>query len=190
VSLFQDVDQITLPDTLWEDVVNHCKRKLAGDFLPGESEVKRAYGILAGTCKERTLTVELVLPVKKNARNQEPLKTYMDTMMTEHAVASTTPLSQRGWITDPEELMGCYEQCDKQNLQIFGTYHMHIVPWKGDAIRDTPTVLDTVLGKDSNLFSFIISMVDIENPSIKAFFEGVLEKEIPLIISHQNNASK
>ncbi len=110
--------------------------------------------------------------------------------MTEHAVASTTPLSQRGWITDPEELMGCFDQCDKQNLQIFGTYHMHIVPWKGDAIRDTPTVLDTVLGKDSNLFSFIISMVDIDNPSMKAFYEGVLEKEIPLVISHQNNASK
>ena len=67
---------------------------------------------------------------------------------------------------------------------------MHIVPWDGDPIRDTPTVLDTILAQDSNLFSFIISMVDIEKPSMKAFFEGVLEKELPLVISHHDSNSK
>jgi hypothetical protein len=183
MSLLVDIDQISLPVEIWNDIITHCKRKLAGDFLPGESEVKRAYGILAGTRKKRELQVELVLPVKKNARNQEPLKNYMDTVMTEHAVASTTPLSQRGWITDPAELMACYEECDQKELQIFGTYHMHIVPWKGDPVRDTPTVLDTVLAKESNLFSFIISMVDIEQPSMKAFFEGDINKEIHLSIN-------
>ena len=182
MSLFDGIDQIILPQSKWEEIIAHCKRKLAGEFLPGESKVKRAYGILAGTQDGRELHVQLVLPVKKNARNQEPLKTYMDTVMAEHAVASTTPLSQRGWITDPEELMECFNQCDEHNLQIFGTYHMHIVPWKGDPVRDTPTVLDTVLAKDSNLFQFIISMVDIEAPSMKAFFEGVLDKETPLVI--------
>lgn len=183
MSWLHDIDQIVLSSTIWEAIVTHCKRKLAGDFLPGESEVKRAYGILAGTQKGRELHVELVLPVKKNARNEEPLKTYMDTMMTEHAVASTTPLSQRGWITDPQELMECYAQCDEKQLQIFGTYHMHIVPWEGDPVRDTPTVLDTVLAKDSNLFSFIISMVDIEKPSMNAFFEGAIENQVPLLIN-------
>lgn len=183
MSWHNDINQIILPNALWEQVVSHCKRKLAGDFLPDESQVKRAYGILAGIQEGNELHVKLILPVKKNARNEGPLKAYMDNMMTEHAVASTTPLSQRGWITDPEELMGCYQQCDEQNLQIFGTYHMHIVPWKGDSTRDTPTVLDTVLAKDSNLFSFIISMVDVEAPSIRAFYEGALEKPTPLIIN-------
>jgi len=182
MSWLNDIDQILLPPAKWEEIIAHCKRKLAGDFLPGESRVKRAYGILAGVQKGRVLHVQLVLPVKKNARNNEPLKTYMDTVMTEHAVPSTTPLGQRGWITDPEELMGCYDLCDRENLQIFGTYHMHIVPWDGDPIRDTPTLLDTVLARESNLFSFIISMVDIENPSMKAFFEGVINREIPIII--------
>ncbi len=183
MSWHSDIVQIVLPDSIWEEIVTHCKRKLAGDFLPGESKVNRASGIVAGVHEGNELHVKLVLPVKKNARNQEPLKTYMDNMMTEHAVASTTPLSQRGWITDPEELMACYQQCDEQNLQIFGTYHMHIVAWEGDPIRDTPTVLDTVLAKDSNLFSFIISMVDVEKPSIRAFYEGILEKPTPLIIN-------
>jgi hypothetical protein len=183
MSLVDSVDRIYLPRKIWDTIVAHCKRKLAGNFLPGESEVKRAYGILAGIQEKAELRVQLVLPVKKNARNQEPLKSYMDNVMTEHAVASTTPLSQRGWITDPEELMECYNQCDKQNLQIYGTYHMHIVPWKGDPVRDTPTMLDTVLAKDSNLFSFIISMVDVEKPSMKAFFEGNINQEVPLIIT-------
>jgi len=182
MSWFNDIDQILLPRENWEEIISHCKRKLAGEFLPGESPVKRAYGILAGVQKVRVLKVKLVLPVKKNARNQEPLKTYMDTVMTEHAVPSTTPLSQRGWITDPEELMECFNLCDRENLQIFGTYHMHIVPWEGDPIRDTPTLLDTVLARDSNLFSFIISMVDIEKPSMKAFFEGVIDNQTPLVI--------
>lgn len=182
MSWLNDIDQILLPQEKWEEIIAHCKRKLAGNFLPGESRVKRAYGILAGVQKGRELHVQLVLPVKKNARNNEPLKTYMDTVMTEHAVPSTTPLSQRGWITDPEELLRCYDLCDREELLIFGTYHMHIVAWEGDPLRDTPTVLDTILAKESNLFSFIISMVDVDHPSMKAFFEGDIDCETPLVI--------
>ncbi len=182
MSWLTDIDQIVLPSAKWDEITAHCRRKLAGDFLQGESRIKRAYGILAGVQQGHQLHVELVLPVKKNARNDEPLKSYMDAVMTEHAVASTTPLSKRGWITDPAELMECYARCDRENLQILGTYHMHIVPWKGDPIRDTPTLLDTVLAKESNLFSFIISMVDIDKPSMKAFYEGVIDQETSIII--------
>jgi proteasome lid subunit RPN8/RPN11 len=177
-----DIDHIVLPRMLWDEITAHCRRKLAGNFLQGESRVQRAYGILAGVQEGRQLRVMLVLPVKKNARNDEPLKSYMDAVMTEHAVQSTTPLSKRGWITDPAELMECYARCDHEDLQIFGTYHMHIVPWEGDPVRDTPTRLDTVLAKESNLFSFIISMVDSDKPTMKAFFEGIIGQETPIII--------
>ncbi len=185
MSWLRDIDEIRLPQEKWEEITTHCKRKLAGEFLPGESPVKRAYGIVAGVQKERVLHVQLVLPVKKNARDNEPLKTYMDTVMGEHAIPSTTPLSKRGWITDPQELMECYELCDRKELLIFGTYHMHIVPWKGDPDRDTPTVLDTVLAKESNLFQFIISMVDVEHPFMRAFFEGDIDKEKSLVIEEK-----
>jgi hypothetical protein len=178
----EQIDRILLPQERWDEIVTHCKRKLAGDFLPGESKVRRAYGILAGSQNKREIFIDRVLPVKKNARDIEPLKTYMDTVMAEYAKPSKTPMSKRGWITDPLELKACYDQCDQENLQIFGTYHMHIVPWEGDPIRDTPTLLDTVLARNSNLFSFIISMVDISRPSIKAFFEGKKEQEVPMII--------
>ena len=182
MNLHQTLSKIILPRQLWQEILDHCQRKLAGDFLPGESPVKRAYGILAGQKEENTFEICKVLPVKKNARNQEPLKTYMDQTLAQHAVPSTTPLSDRGWITDPAELMACYQQCDDENLVILGTYHMHIVPWKGDPLRDTPTRLDTVLARESNLYTFIISMVDVNAPHIRAFFEGDPNLETPIDI--------
>ncbi|MCW5210313.1 hypothetical protein VU03_00920, partial [Desulfobulbus sp. N3] len=87
----KDIDRILLPQKVWGEIVAHCRRKVAGDFLPDESKVNRAFGILAGVQTGRELHVRTVLPVKKNARNQEPLKSFMDKMMEEHAVPSTTP---------------------------------------------------------------------------------------------------
>ena len=178
----KEIDRILLPERIWEEIVTHCRRKVAGEFLPGETEVNRAFGILAGVQAGRELHVRKVLPVKKNARNQEPLKSFMDKMMEEHAVPSTTPLSKRGWITDPKEFKECLDLCKKEELSIFGAYHIHVVPWEGDPLRDTPTRLDTLLVKDSRMFSFIISMVDIEKPSMRAFYEGKIDQESPIIM--------
>ncbi len=182
-------ERILLPDTIWQEIIAHCKRKIAGEFLPGETEVNRAYGMLTGSVSDTTVSIERVLTLKKNARNVEPLKTYMDSVMIQHAKPSTTPLGKRGWITDPEELKACYDECERDNLQIFGTYHIHIVPWKGDPLRDTPTYLDTILAKNSNLFTFIVAMVDISRPSIRAFYEGDINKEIPLVFESEQIGS-
>jgi proteasome lid subunit RPN8/RPN11 len=180
--VFEQVKQIVLPRKLWDEIVEHCKRKLEGKYLDGESPVRRAYGIVAGTQNGHSLKVERVLPIKKNVRDQEPYKTYMDRIMEQHAVPSKTPLSKRGWMTDPEELKACYDQCDREKLIVFGTYHMHVVPWENDPLRDGPTVLDTILAQNSNLFSFIVSMVDIAYPTIKAFYEGSPEREVPIVV--------
>lgn len=178
----KEIDRILLPQSIWQDVITHCQRKVAGQFLPGESKVNRAFGILAGVQIGRELHVRIVLPVKKNARNQEPLKSFMDKMMEEHAVPSTTPLHKRGWITDPQEFKECLDTCNEKGFSIFGAYHIHVVPWEGDPLRDTPTRLDTLLVKNSKMFSFIISMVDIENPFIRSFYEGRVDQEVPIVI--------
>ena len=180
------IKRIILPDSNWQEIVAHGKRKLAGDYLPGESKGKRAYGIIAGFQNENLLEVARVLPGKKNVRSEEPYKTYMDKLMTQHAVPSKTPLSNRGWVIDPVEVKECYDICERENLIVLGTYHMHIVPWEGDPIRDTPTHLDAVLARNSCLFQFIISMVDITNPIIRAFYEGLGEKETPVVIQSGN----
>jgi hypothetical protein len=183
------INRIILPDSNWQEILAHGKRKLAGDYLPGESKGKRAYGIIAGSQNENLLEVARILPGKKNVRNEEPYKTYMDRIMAQHAVPSKTPLSQRGWVIDPLEVKECYDICDRENLIVLGTYHMHIVPWEGDPIRDTPTHLDTVLARNSCLFQFIISMVDITNPIIRAFYEGQSEKETPIFIQSENTST-
>jgi hypothetical protein len=178
---FEEITSLVLPEPCWEEIQEHCKRKLAGHYLHGESKGRKAYGLVAGIQNGFTLKVERILAAKRNVREEEPYKTYMDKMMEQHAIPSKTPLRKRGWITDPVELKQYYDKCDQDGLLVFGTYHMHVVPWEHDPVRDTPTSLDTALAQDSNLFSLIVSMVDVSRPSIRAFYEGVREKELPIL---------
>jgi hypothetical protein len=184
----EQVRQIILPVSRWQEIVGHCRRKLAGRYVEGESRMPRAYGLVAGTQDDRILKVERILPIKRNVRHQEPYKTYMDGIMKQYAVPSKTPFSKRGWITDPEELKACYDQCDQQGLMVFGSYHVHLVPWEHDSLRDGPTHLDTVLARNSRLFSFIVSMVDITRPRMRAFYEASEEKEVQAIIEEKELA--
>ena len=88
--------------------------------------------------------------------------------------------------TDQEPRHGWNEdrnwKCDEDGLSVFGTYHMHVVPWAHDPLRDGPTRLDTILGHNSNLFSFIVSLVDVADPRIRAFYEGSEDKEVPIVM--------
>ncbi len=176
------VTSIKLPPSLWDEITAHCSRKMAGEFLPGETPVRRAYGMIAGHVNDENAFARKVIIFKKNARQVEPLKSYMDDMMTRYAVPSKTPMEQRGWITDPEELMAGYAICDSEGLVVLGTYHMHIVPWEHDPLRDTPTRLDTVLAENSELFMFIISLVNPSEPIIRAFMEGDPNREVPVVL--------
>ena len=177
-----EIRSIRLSRSVWESIIAHCRRKLAGDFFPDESPVKRAFGILAGLRQKDELHVRQALPIKKNARNVEPLKSFMDKLMEQHAVPSTTPMEQRGWVTDPQEFKACLDFCKHEGLTMFGAYHIHVVPWPGDPLRDTPTGLDAVLVRGSKMYSFIISMVNPETPIIRAFYEGEIGAETPILI--------
>ncbi len=179
---FEEMKQIILPLSYWQDIVEHCMRKLEGNHLEGESRGPKAYGLVAGIQNEDTLNVERIFPAKINVRDKEPYKSYVDSMMEQYAVPSKTPLAKRGWVTDPEELKGFYDKCDQEKLGVFGTYHMHVVPWEDDPVRDTPTTLDSVLARGTNLFSFIVSVVDAAKPRIRAFHEGLTKKEVRVVI--------
>jgi hypothetical protein len=182
MSIFEEITCINLPEHNWQHILDHCNRKLSGDFLEGESKFRRAYGLVAGMRNRDTLGVRRILPLMRNVRDKEPFKGFMDGIMEQYAIPSKTPMSQRGWITDPEELKEHSDTCDREGLLVFGTYHVHVVPWEHDPLRETPTHLDTVLGQNSSLFSFIVSMVDVRRPRIRAFYEGMKEKEIPVLI--------
>ncbi len=175
------VTSIILPLSQWDEITAHGRRKMAGEFLEGETPVRRAYGMVTGRIDGTSALVYRIVPFKKNARSVEPLKSYMDKMMERYAIPSKTPMEQRGWITDPEELLQCYDFCDQEGLVALGTYHMHTVAWDHDPLRDTPTRLDRVLAANSGLFMFVISFVQPAQPVIRAFYEGDIEQEVPVV---------
>ena len=174
--------RIIFPENHLQTVFNHCRRKLSERFVQDETRERKAFGLLAGTKDGLTFTIEKCFPLLKNVRAQATYKEYMDRVMAQHAVPSETPLFQRGWIADPEELVNYVKQIQKDNLLLLGTYHMHRVAWPDDPRRDTPTTLDTVLAGDSRMLLFIVSMVNPEQPIIRAFYEGDPDREIPIIL--------
>jgi len=177
---FERIRQIVMPQAQWRELVSHCLRKLEGRYLEGETEEPKAFGLVAGNQLEEILRVERILPAKRNVRGEEPFKTYIDRIMDRYAVPSRLSFSERGWVMDPAELKELCDLCDRDGLVVFGTYHMHTMPWKDDPTKETPTLLDSVLARNSDLFSFIVSMVDRDRPGIRAFYEGSRAKEIPI----------
>ncbi|OGQ95260.1 MAG: hypothetical protein A2521_03750 [Deltaproteobacteria bacterium RIFOXYD12_FULL_57_12] len=173
--------QIVFQEASWKAIIEHCRRKLRGEYLPGEAKEKKAYGLLAGVQIDKILDVRACFPLLKNYRSRPPYKEIMDQLMASHAVLSETSLDKRGWVADPAEWTAVMEECRRRQLMPFGAYHMHRVAWPHDRSRDTPTELDTILGAKSRQFMFIVSMVDPETPVIRAFFEGDLGKEAPVL---------
>lgn len=167
---------------LQQSVYEHCRRKLAGDYLDQESREPKAFGLVAGMQHNQELRAVNCLPFMKNARQTQPYKKYMDEVMDTYAIPSETPISKRGWIADPDELLQKLKQIQKQGLLLLGAYHMHRVAWPGDPLRDTPTTLDTILAAESSILMFIVSMVNKDQPIMRAFYEGNPEMEVPILV--------
>lgn len=180
--------EIFLPKSQQEALLVHCRRKWAEDYLPEENHARKAYGLIAGQSNGDKIVVTQIFPLKKNTRKDNQYDEEMTQTMQEHAIPSQTPFERRGWVADPQELYDIYQEADKLNMELFGAYHMHVVSWPPhDPLRDIPTEVDAVLAKDSNMYVFIISMVDPEKPIIRVFFESRLDQEIPIVFTENNN---
>ena len=177
-----NIRRLSLPSSCRQQIIDHCLRKLSGNFHDGEEENLKAFGLLAGERSGERATIRNCLPLLKNARAVGPHRQFMDRMMAEHATPSETPLEKRGWVADPEELAKAVAGFSKDGQSLLGSYHMHRVAWEHDQVRDTPTTLDTILGRGSRLIMLIISMVKPDDPLIRAFVEGNSEEEIPIDI--------
>lgn len=173
---------IHIPHDIYGEMLHHCRRKLQGNYLPGEGQAPKAFGLVGGTISGAVVMVEIVIPLLKNARDCGEQKVAMDSAMCRHAIASETPLEQRGWVAEQRELDTALQTMQARGVRLLGNYHMHRVAWDHDSRRDTPTELDTVLGKESRMLMFIIAMVNPDTPIIRAFFEGVQSLELPVHI--------
>jgi len=174
--------RIILPVKYYQAVIEHCKRKMAKNYLDDESNERKAFGLIGARKNGTDYIVERCFPLMKNVRQVYPYKKMMDSVLAEYAVPSETPLAQRGWIAAPEELMGNIRLMQQDNLMLLGAYHMHRVAWSDDPLRDTPTALDTILAADSRMIIFIISMVKVNQPVLRAFYEGKPDREVPVLI--------
>ncbi|MPZ67533.1 MAG: hypothetical protein GEU83_19240 [Pseudonocardiaceae bacterium] len=159
------------------ELLEHARRKLSGEYLPGEEAERKAYGLLGGRWQQDCLQVTHVFPLRGNQRSEPQFRPAIDGLMTEFAVPSETPMERRGWVAHPDEVGGAEQACDSAGAMIFGSYHMHRVPWSHDAVRDTCTELDTRLAEGSGMWMLILSMVDPDHPVLRAFFEGRNEHE-------------
>ncbi|MDW7774175.1 MAG: hypothetical protein SCH71_14920 [Desulfobulbaceae bacterium] len=174
--------QILLPENCRRTILEHCHQSL-DQYRNGRTEKGKAFGLVCGSAEAEGLRVEACFPLRNNVRSRPPYKEQMDRMMAEYAVPSQTPLHKRGWVADPAELFARIKECRGNNHILLGSYHMHRVGWEHDRVRDTPTRLDTVLAGNSGLLMFIISMVEPARPIIRAFYEGIKEKEIQIFQS-------
>ncbi len=181
--MFNNKTRIDLPLNYQRQIIDHCLRKLEGNYLENENRNLKAFGLLAGDKNGERIKIAAVYPLMKNVRSVEPHSQFMDRMMEEHAIPSETPLKKRGWVADPEELAMALAKFKSDGHTLVGSYHMHRVSWEHDRTRDTPTALDKILGRDSRLIMFIVSMVNPEKPIIRAYSEGSPEREIPIVLT-------
>lgn len=172
---------ILFPAQLIDMIFDHCRKHLVENADTQNIKDRKAFGLVAGRFTGTDIEVCRCFPLSKNARAREPYKTRMDQLMDKHAIRSVTPLEQRGWVADPEELITKIHQCHDEKIVLLGTYHMHRIAWDHDPVRDTPTKIDTILADKSQLIMFIVSMVKPDRPIIRAFHEGILSQEYPIL---------
>jgi hypothetical protein len=184
-----EVSELVLPEHLYRRLVEHARRKLAGEYLPGEERAPKAYGLVGGRLVRGHAEVTHVVPLRRNLRDQAHLKPVFDEVMDELAVPSETPLDRRGWVSDPREVRAADELFDRAGSFLLGGYHMHRVAWAHDPVRDSCTEVDTELGRGSGLWMLILSMVDPGRPVLRAYFEGDNDHEATVRVATSSTAA-
>ena len=182
MSSLAEVEEVHLGVTHYRSLIGHGLRKLNGEYRPDETHERKAYGLLGGRPREARIDVTHVFCLAKNARFEPAYRREMDELMTSLAVPSETPLERRGWLTDPDELLDAERRCEAANAVIFASYHMHRVSWPHDPLRDTCTAIDTALAEGRGLWVMILSLVDPQRPTLRAFFEGDNDREARVVV--------
>ncbi len=95
------ITEVVFPASRHEEVVDHGRRKLAGQWLPDEEQAPKAYGLVGGRIAGPRVVVTHVIPLRNNLRDRSDFKGDVDQLMQEVAVPSETPLDRRGWVADP-----------------------------------------------------------------------------------------
>jgi hypothetical protein len=108
----------------------------------------------------------------------------MTNAITNFAIPSNVNNDERGWVADPQEIIDAIHMFELNKCVLFGAYHMHSsISWNGNASKNVPSELDKFLADGSNLFTFIVSIHDDGNHSIRAFYESRIEVRLDLDVT-------
>jgi hypothetical protein len=180
----EKISSIEFTEPCWLAVVAHARRKLEGRWIGCECAERQAFGLLAGDLDGTVMRTTRVFPLQRNLRHHPELGAFVDETVVRLATPSRTPTGQRGWLADPREVLEIQTQCNVTGELLYGSYHMHKAPWKHDPLRDTPTRLDAALAQHSAMWMLVLSMVDPDRPLLRAFFEGRIDREVPIAGPH------
>ncbi len=168
----------------YDEIINHCKRKLNGTFYSDETKEKQAFGVIIGETIENGYRITKIFNLKKNYRFNPSTSKKVDDYIKKYAISGGMEIKERAWSIDPIELNNILISLT-QTEKFLGTYHMHSkLSWKGDYPKDLPTVLDRKLNENSELINLIVSIGDYEN-KIRAFYESDVNQEYNIIIKDE-----
>lgn len=163
---------VIFPSPLYGLMISHAIRKISRHFLPDETPEAKAFGLLAGRRSSHEVEVCSVIPLMKNMRRDPRRSAEMDATVDRFAIPSDTPNESRGWIANDREVLAAEDFCDRHGWVVFGNYHTHRVAWPGDPDRDSCTELDRVLAQGTDAYVFIVSVVDLDRPLVRAYLEA------------------
>lgn len=173
--------KIYFKEKFYNEIINHCVRKLNGEFLEDETKERQAFGVITGKNNRNYIEITNVVNLKKNYRYEQETSKKMNKFIDEYAIPGGIKTSERAWAIDPIELNTILTNLSKDE-EFLGTYHMHSnLSWANDYPKNLPTKLDRELNIDSGLINLIVCICDNEK-KIRAFFESDINNEYEIII--------
>lgn len=165
----------------YNKIINHCVRKLNGDFYNDETKEKQAFGAIVGKNNCDSFIITKVICLKKNYRYEQETSKKMNSYIEKYAIPGGFDISERAWAIDPIELNSILLSLSAGE-DFLGTYHMHSdISWKGDYPKYLPTNLDRKLNINSGLIN-LIAYIGKDTKKIRAFYESDINDEYEFII--------
>lgn len=182
IPAYEKIKNVYLSRLLLNEIEHHCVRKLTGIFFDDETPEHQAYGLLGATLENDSIYIEKIFPCKLNFRYDPSVLNHMNELVETYAIAADTPINQRGWVIQPEELLHAYNTFAALGLTVIGSYHMHHDgSWLGTMSKEYPSEFDAKLAENSEMLMFIASIKSKSLYSLKAFYNGLKEKEMRII---------
>lgn len=180
--MFDAISRMVFPRPLYATCIEHSQRRVRQDYREGESKVPIAFGLIGGIVEGDLARVTHVFPFRNNLRSDAMYRSEMDRLLELVGTPSLAANDARGWVSDPREFRAADEASAAAGASIFGSYHTHKQPWPTDPLRSSCTVLDRELARDTGVWMFIVSVVKIDEPVLRAFFEGDNAREAEIVI--------